>query len=313
MTDGSVLVVRDRSGHAQSRRSLGRLRSTVVAELRRRTERRRRSAPTARSYVANNGACFEFLDVGLHDPRPTCRRAYWGHGVDPARRSGESGEVTTLYTECDDISLRACSERSRVRRCTVACTFTDHGLRLDRSIGSHRRLLRASPTAQLDLARCFSRSDAPERRRPLVVRGDRLHVAENAHGSALSTGRRRARARPRSPSRPLRRRADPPRRARAVTLFDSLAVDGDGWICVATLGRRRHHGGLARRRRGRSSTRRRRATRSSRTSASRAPDSHVAMTLTSLRHWPPAARATGRRAGHRPRPSALESTPLIGT
>src|SRR5690349_8412654 len=85
--------------------------------------------PDGAAYVCNNGGCFEFIDIGMLIPGPV-PDTYWGHGSIQRVDLG-TGEVTTLYTECDGNPLRAPNDL--VFDAHGGMWFTDHGLRLERS------------------------------------------------------------------------------------------------------------------------------------------------------------------------------------
>ena len=62
--------------------------------------------PDGALYICNNGGCFEWHEVmGLTLPGPFDAALYSGGRVE--RLDLDTGEVTTLYTECDGRPLRA--------------------------------------------------------------------------------------------------------------------------------------------------------------------------------------------------------------
>ncbi len=184
--------------------------------------------PDGALYLCNNGGCFtptelgEFLFPGRHDP---------GHyiGGRIQRVDLTNGEVTDLYTECDGRPLRAPNDL--VFDAHGGFWFTDHGIR------DH-----AARTSDLTSV-YYAKPDGSHI-------SEQVHPAEAPNGIGLSpdgsvlywaetfTGRvfRRSVASPGDlvPAVPL----DP-----SVCLYglpgyqllDSLGVDGEGNVCVATL------------------------------------------------------------------------------
>ncbi|MCU0268297.1 MAG: SMP-30/gluconolactonase/LRE family protein [Acidimicrobiales bacterium] len=184
--------------------------------------------PDGRMYVANNGGRFAFHDLGGmlvpgHAP-PT-----WTGGS-IQRVDLDTGEVETLYESCDGEHLRAPNDL--VFDAHGGFYFTDHGLRTD-----DRVELTGVYYAKADgseIREVVAGLDSPNGV-GLSPAGDKLYVAEThtgrvwswdvtgpgeiapgiplpyAHGGALLHG------------------------APGLQLFDSLAVDGEGWVCVATI------------------------------------------------------------------------------
>src|SRR4051794_41832818 len=82
--------------------------------------------PDGAAYICNNGGCFEFQEVmGLTFPGPP-PPSYPGHGSIQRVDVG-TGEVTTLYEECDGNPLRAPNDI--VFDSSGGFWFTDHGVR----------------------------------------------------------------------------------------------------------------------------------------------------------------------------------------
>ena len=183
--------------------------------------------PDGAVYVTNNGGCFEWIDIGITLPGPV-PDSYLGHGslqrVDPA-----TGEVTTLYTECDGRPLRAPNDL--VFDAHGGCYFTDHGLRLERS-SDRTGVFYAQPDGSAVSEVVFP-LDAPNGV-GLSPDGAVLHVAET-HTGRLWTWH---------VDGPGEVHGDGMVDAKGALLhgapgyqlFDSLAVDGEGWVCVGTLG-----------------------------------------------------------------------------
>ena len=182
--------------------------------------------PDGAVWITNNGGCFEFVDLGgmlVPGPVPSS----WSGGciqkVDPT-----SGSVQTVYTECDGRPLRAPNDLVFDRH--GGFWFTDHGVRLERS--SDRTGVFYAAADGSSIREVLFPLDAPNGV-GLSPAGDRLYVAEThtgrvwawdvpepgvAQGSGL-----------------LEPHGDLLCRLPGHQLLDSLAVDGDGWVCVGTL------------------------------------------------------------------------------
>jgi gluconolactonase len=185
--------------------------------------------PDGAIYVTNNGGCFDWHDVmGLTFPGSPPPATWPGHGslqrVDPA-----TGEVTVLATESGGRPLRAPNDI--VFDADGGLWFTDHGVREEQTsdrTGFHYAKADGSdlvPVATLDAPNGIGLS--PDGRRVYVAEthtgrlwGWNVDGPGEVSGSGLLA----------------------PKGAELVgdpgggVLFDSLAVDGDGWVCVATLG-----------------------------------------------------------------------------
>jgi gluconolactonase len=183
--------------------------------------------PDGAVYVTNNGGCFEWIDIGITLPGPV-PESYLGNGsiqrVDLA-----TGEVTTLYTECDGRPLRAPNDL--VFDAHGGMWFTDHGLRLERS--SDRTGVFYARADGSSITEVVFPLDAPNGV-GLSPSGDRLYVAETHTGRlfwwAIPAPGEVLTASPLDGGGSLLYAAPGSRR------FDSLAVDGEGWVCVGTLG-----------------------------------------------------------------------------
>ncbi|MEZ5240418.1 MAG: SMP-30/gluconolactonase/LRE family protein [Acidimicrobiia bacterium] len=182
--------------------------------------------PDGAVWITNNGGCFEFVDLGgmlVPGPVPPS----WSGGciqkVDPT-----SGSVQTVYTECDGRPLRAPNDLVFDRH--GGFWFTDHGVRLERS--SDRTGVFYAAADGSSIREVLFPLDAPNGV-GLSPAGDRLYVAEThtgrvwawdvpepgvAQGSGL-----------------LEPHGDLLCGLPGHQLLDSLAVDGDGWVCVGTL------------------------------------------------------------------------------
>lgn len=184
--------------------------------------------PDGAVYVCNNGGSFSFhrqgdlLVFGLVAP-PT----YRGGGVD--RVDLGTGEVTRLYDHCGEHPLRGPNDI--VFDETGSFWFTDHGIRTERS-SDRTAVYYANPDGSRIEEKIFP-LDSPNGI-ALSPDGSTLYVAEtqvsriwafaldgpgtiatNADGDY-------------HPGRLLHG-------APGYVLFDSMAVDADGWVCQATL------------------------------------------------------------------------------
>ncbi len=223
MDDGSVLLVEI------ARRTLSRVltdgRIEVVADCGG-GPNAAAIGPDGAAWITNNGGCFEFIELGdwmIPGPVPPDYSAGSIQRVDLA-----SGEVTTVYTESDGHPLRAPNDL--VMDGHGGFWFTDHGLRLERS--SDRTGIHYATCDGSSIHEVLFPLDAPNGI-GLSPSGDRLYVAET------HTGRLWAWDVP-EPGVAVGGGLMPPNgellyAAPGQDLFDSLAVDGEGNVCVATL------------------------------------------------------------------------------
>lgn len=183
--------------------------------------------PDGALYICNNGGCFTPVDLGeLLLPGPFDASRYIGGRIQ--RLDLATGELTDLYTECDGRSLRAPNDL--VFDAHGGFWFTDHGIR--------DTAQRTSDLTSIYYAKADG-SHISEQVHPvegpngigLSPDGTTLYWAETHSGrvfqrSIVSPGEV-------APPAPL----DPGLLAGlpGYQLFDSLAVDGDGNVCVATL------------------------------------------------------------------------------
>jgi gluconolactonase len=190
--------------------------------------------PDGACYVTNNGGCFEFIEVmGLNFPGPP-PASYPGHGslqrVDLA-----TGEVTTLYESCEGESLKAPNDL--VIDADGGIWFTDHGVRHHRT--SDRTGMYYAKADGSSITEVVFPLDAPNGI-GLSPAGDRVYVAETHTGRVwgwtVSGPGQVSGTNPVGPGN-----GDLIGDPGGYTLFDSLAVDGEGWVCVATL----VHGGIS--------------------------------------------------------------------
>jgi gluconolactonase len=184
--------------------------------------------PDGAAYICNNGGCFEFMEVmGLTLPGPP-PASYPGHGSIQRVDLG-SGEVTTLYEECDGHPLRAPNDI--VFDSAGGFWFTDHGVRHGRA-SDISGIYYAQPDGS-SITEVIFPSDAPNGI-GLSPAQDRVYVAETHTGRAWAWN---------VPSPGVAEGPNPlgPAGAELLVglpgyqLFDSLGVDGDGWVNIATL------------------------------------------------------------------------------
>lgn len=184
--------------------------------------------PDGKLYVTNNGGSFRYEDMGglnfPHQPPPDT----WSGGR-IERIDVDSGEVEVIYTECDGHPLRGPNDI--VFDAHGGFWFTDHGVRLERT--SDRTAVYYAQPDGSSITEAIFPLDAPNGI-GLSPDGSRVYVAETftntvwwwkvtgpgevehvpgvfPHGGTLLY----------SPG--------------GLQGFDSLAVDGDGNVCVATL------------------------------------------------------------------------------
>ena len=180
------------------------------------------------AYVTNNGGCFTWLDrMGLRFPGPP-PEDYPGHGALQRVDLG-TGEVTDLYDACDGNPLRAPNDL--VIDAGGGIWFTDHGVRTERS--SDRTSAYYAAADGSSITEVVRPLEAPNGI-GLSPDGDRLYVAETHTGRVwawdVDGPGKVSGPNPLGPGGAILL-ADPG----DFTLFDSLAVDADGWVCVATL------------------------------------------------------------------------------
>jgi gluconolactonase len=183
--------------------------------------------PDGAIYVCNNGGCFRPVEFGgMLLPGPFDPDAYIGGRIQ--RVEPTTGAVTDLYSECDGRPLRAPNDL--VMDGHGGFYFTDHGIR------DHHA--RTSDLTGIYYGRCDGSAitqvqfpvEAPNGI-GLSPDGDVLYWAETHSGRVFS--RRVAGPGELVAQAPL----DPGLLCGlpGYQFFDSLAVDGDGWVCVATI------------------------------------------------------------------------------
>jgi gluconolactonase len=183
--------------------------------------------PDGGVYLCNNGEAFGFSDLAGFtvpgDPpeswRPGCIQ----------RVDLETRELTTLYTHCDGRDLIAPNDL--VFDGHGGFYFTDFGLRRGRTAdrtGVYYALADGSSIREVVFP-----LDSPNGV-GLSPDGSRLYVAETYSGRLWSwsvTGPGEV-----ASHTGLHAGAELHYAAPGVTMFDSLAVDAEGWVCVGTLG-----------------------------------------------------------------------------
>jgi gluconolactonase len=184
--------------------------------------------PDGAVYVCNNGGSFSFrrqndlLVFGLVAP-PT----YTGGSID--RVDLTTGVVTTLYRTCGDRPLRGPNDL--VFDETGGFWFTDHGIRTERS--SDRSGVFYAQTDGSSITEKIFPLDSPNGI-ALSPDGSRLYVAETQVARIWYwdlDGPGMIAANADSEFHPGKLLYGAP----GYALFDSMKVDGDGWVCQATL------------------------------------------------------------------------------
>jgi gluconolactonase len=183
--------------------------------------------PDGGLYVCNNGGSFGEVDFfGLAFPGEMVEADYIGGRIQ--RLDMETGELKDLYTECDGNKLRGPNDI--VFDAHGGMWFTDHGIRH----GRHADLsgIYYAKTDGSMIKEVVFPTDSPNGI-GLSPDGNTLYWAETHTGRvfhlAITAPGETA---PFSAIDPSVCLCGLP----GVQLFDSLAIDGDGNVCVATLG-----------------------------------------------------------------------------
>lgn len=182
--------------------------------------------PDGAVYLCNNGGCFtwdEMMGLTLPGAVPSS----WTGGSIQRVDLG-TGEVTTLYTESSGRPLRAPNDL--VFDAHGGFWFTDHGVRLERS--SDRTGIHYAKADGSSCREVIFPMDAPNGI-GLSPDGATLYAAETHTGRVFSW----------SVAAPGEIVHDNPvgngghllAGLPGMQFLDSLAVDGDGWVCVGTL------------------------------------------------------------------------------
>ncbi len=180
------------------------------------------AGPDGKIYVCNNGGYFSFLvNDGVTIPGPT-PDTYQGGGsiqrVDPG-----TGEVETLYESCE--GQRLVAPNDLVFDDHGGFWFTDHGVQRGHHSGN-AGLLYATADGSTIVPVALG-TDATNGV-GLAPDGSRVYAAETHTGTVWAWDVT-------APGEVAGDRTllfDGPQ----GWLFDSLAVDGEGWVCVATIG-----------------------------------------------------------------------------
>ena len=183
--------------------------------------------PDGAVYICNNGGCFTWEDVAgftLPGPLPDSWTGGCIQRVDVA-----TGEVTTLYTESSGRPLRAPNDL--VFDAYGGFWFTDHGVRAERT-SDRTGLHYAKPDGSSCVEVVFP-CDAPNGI-GLSPDGSTLYAAETHTGRVFQWPILGPGEVPPSPL-PIGNGGMLLAAAPGTDLFDSLAVDGEGWVCVGTL------------------------------------------------------------------------------
>ena len=176
-------------------------------------------------YMCNNGGAFTPLQMGdLLFPGEFDASKYIGGRIQKVDIG--TGQVTDLYTHCGDIALRAPNDI--VFDAHGGFWFTDHGIR-DHRVADRTGIYYAKADGS-SIEEVVFPVDSPNGI-GLSPSGDRVYWAETHTGRVYQRAvTAPGKVGPISPEVPTMLCGLP-----GYQLFDSLAVDGEGNICVATL------------------------------------------------------------------------------
>jgi gluconolactonase len=190
--------------------------------------------PDGKVYVCNNGGCFTWNDMmGLTVPGH-CPPTWTGGSIQ--RVDLESGAVETLYaasTAADGSSIPLRAPNDIVFDAHGGFWFSDHGVRLERT--SDRTALHYATPDGTSCQEVVFPVDAPNGI-GLSPDGSTLYAAETHSGRVWQWHLAGPGTLDEAAANPLG-----PGGGHLLAglegyqLFDSLAVDGEGWVCVATL------------------------------------------------------------------------------
>jgi gluconolactonase len=179
--------------------------------------------PDGALYVCNNGGCFSWIDHGGSLYPGPVPETWTGGSID--RVDLATGAVTTVVTECDGHKLRAPNDI--VFDAQGGMWFTDHGVRMTRA-SDRTGIYYANIDGSVAKEVVFP-VDGPNGI-GLSPSGDRVYWAETHTGRVFyRTIVAPGEVGPVGTDRGVL--AGLP----GLQLLDSLAVDGDGNVCVATL------------------------------------------------------------------------------
>jgi gluconolactonase len=184
--------------------------------------------PDGKLYVCNNGAAFDYVDMdGLNFPvQPPS--AYQGGRIE--RVDLDSGEFEVIYTECEGRPLRAPNDL--VFDSDGGFYFTDHGLREERT--SDRTAIYYAKPDGSDIKEVLHPLEAPNGI-GLSPDGSRLYVGETYTANVWwweVTGPGEVTV----PAGLFPHGGTHLTRLPGFQFIDSLAVDGEGNVCLATPG-----------------------------------------------------------------------------
>ena len=184
--------------------------------------------PDGALYVCDNGGNFDFVDLGgILVPGPETPDTWVGGSI--RRVDLDSGEVTTLYTGVDGEALHAPNDL--VIDADGNLWFTDYG-RTHRETRDRGQVYFATADGS-SLREVIAPLDSPNGI-GLSPDGSRLYVAETHHGRLLAwdvSGPGQV-----ASTSGLNAGGEVLCHPGGGKLFDSLAVDPEGWVCVGTLG-----------------------------------------------------------------------------
>ena len=184
--------------------------------------------PDGAIYVTNNGGFFVWMEIGEWTIPGDVPEDWTGgclQRVDPA-----TGAVEVIATDCQGQALQAPNDL--VFDADGGIWFTDHGVKEEMG-QTHAGVLYRSPDGTVSPVAFNTESTNGIGLSPA---GDRLYVAETHSGRVWAwdvTGPGQV---GRDPSSPAAHGGTLLFDAPEGHLFDSLAVDGEGWVCVGTLG-----------------------------------------------------------------------------
>ena len=180
--------------------------------------------PDGAVYICNNGGCFSWIDrFGMTFPGPL-PDTWTGGSID--RVDLLTGAVTTLYSECNGHGLRAPNDI--VFDAHGGFWFTDHGVRMERT--SDRTGIYYAKADGSHIAEVVFPVDAPNGI-GLSPSGNRVYWAETHTGRLFY----RDITAPGEVSIPTAADRGCLAGLPGMQLLDSLAVDGNGNVCVATI------------------------------------------------------------------------------
>ncbi|MFA5775245.1 MAG: SMP-30/gluconolactonase/LRE family protein [Ilumatobacteraceae bacterium] len=182
--------------------------------------------PDGAIYLCNNGGTFTEVNIGgLTIPGPFTPSNYIGGRVQ--RVDIDTGDVTDLYTECDGHKLRGPNDI--VFDTSGGMWFTDHGIRHDR-VADRTGIYYAKIDGSFIREVIFP-TEAPNGI-GLSPDGKTLYWAETFTGRVLrATVTGPGETEPFSSANPANCLCGLP----GLQFLDSLAVDGEGNVCVGTL------------------------------------------------------------------------------